>query len=144
MAKTRRNSVSRKMFLATYVPMAKEGKTALEIGKALGIEGPDDKVSLYVTVKACQIRTHFKDHAEMLATSQKLEGEAREAFIAGIKGKVPKLQSRKSGGNFDELIGFVDNLMASLDLLDATPPADTTETTEEIETPEAPKRRKRS
>ena len=50
----RRVSISAEDFLRVYVPMAKEGKTANDIGEALGRD------PMYVTVKASQLRATLR------------------------------------------------------------------------------------
>lgn len=134
----RRESVSVKRFLEVFAPAAKQGKSALEIGNMLGIQGTDKQVSTYINVKSAQIRASFRSKAESAGRVQGLAGEDLDKFVAAIVERVPKLARHGTGRkptDLSELVNFVDGLLASID-----PPA--TVATED--TPVAKKSRKKA
>ena len=79
----RRESISAEDFLRVYVPMAKAGKTAGEIGQALGRDAS------YVTVKASQLRATLKAAGQdpaLIPTLQSRSSQARDlaSFIESL------------------------------------------------------------
>lgn len=79
----RRDNITAEDFLRVYVPMAKDGKSATEIGEALG----RDKT--YVTVRASQLRATFKDQGQDANLIPNLQGRKKQAadlaaFVQGL------------------------------------------------------------
>lgn len=99
--------IDRATFLEKFVPMAKAGKTADEIGAVLGIEGKQ------VSQKATVYRRTFNEFAVKHADKQKLEGEEREKYLASVKALVPKLTSRTRTAN--KLGDYLADLLEAAD-----------------------------
>ncbi len=87
--RAKRDAIGAVDFLKVYVPLAREGKSAKEIGAALGRD------ATFVLVKASQLRKSIRD------------GEGDEAVKAARLAKVPEL---KRGG------GKVMNALDALEL----------------------------
>lgn len=127
--------IDRNAFCKVYVPMARAKKSALEIGKALGVdkmEGKDTdaKVSQFVSQKASNYRKELKASAEAAAKKQELDAEATKALVEATTAKLPKLsvRNRTSG---EDLASFLDSLLEECD----APPAEEGEGEESTETP---------
>jgi len=110
--------IDRATFCRTYLTMAREGKSALEIGKSLGVdklEGKDTdaKVSQFVSQKASQYRKVLRNEAESVAKEQGLDADAAKALSDAAAAKLPKLQTRT---RVTESLGsFIDELLAEVD-----------------------------
>lgn len=91
---TKKNSISNEKFYEVYVPAAKEGRSALEIGNMLGIEGDEKKVAQFVTVKAAQLRKQLKDNILQRASEKGLSKEKTDEAVSQVATKIPKLKTR--------------------------------------------------
>jgi hypothetical protein len=111
--------ITREDFCKKYVPMAKAGKSALEIGKELGVDklegkDTDEKVSQFVSQRASNYRKELRMFAEKAAKSQNLDEQATQAFIESAVAKLPKLQTRtRTGEDFGK---FLDDLLTECDV----------------------------
>lgn len=96
--RVRRDAITAEKFLSVYVPMAQAGKSAAEIGAALGRDAQ------FVTVKASNLRKRLKEeHADVELL--KLRGVARNKGTA-------------------EIASFLKNLLATADETESeVPPA---------------------
>lgn len=92
MAREKRDSIDSVRFVQVFEPMAKQGKSALEIGKALGIEGDAEKVAQYVSVKASQLRAGLKKLAIAKAAEQNLNDEDTASLVEQLANKLPRLR----------------------------------------------------
>lgn len=110
----KRNSVEALDFVKVFAPMAREGKSALEIGQALGVEGDAAKVAQFVSVKASQLRARLIASAEKQAKEKGLSVEDSAALVKHVGEMLPKLKShgRKSGTN--EIVSVLEGLLASV------------------------------
>lgn len=81
-------------FHKVYAPMAKEGKTALEIGQALGFEGTDDEIRGKVTVKSGQLRAEFRRIAKAEAERKGLGEQATAKLVEQANEAWPVLTKR--------------------------------------------------
>ncbi len=106
--------INRRVFCETFIPMAKAGKSALEIGQALGIEGEDKKVSQAVSVRAANYRKELKTEAKRVADEQGLSKEKTEALMASCAAKMPKL-TKRSRDKLDSFADFLDGLLEDAD-----------------------------
>lgn len=97
-------------FLAVFVPMAREGKSALEIGKALGYKGEDKKISQKVSNQATQLRSQLKEAALESARKDGLEGDAITERVKEYTSKLPRL--RKPGRTGGDLVNMLDEILA--------------------------------
>lgn len=111
---SRRTSISARDFCSKFIPMAREGKSAVEIGRALGLEGEDIKVAQYVTTKASQLRKKFVE-AALSKLPANASAKRREATESEAKAKIPVLQGRgRKKEDMDELASFVEGLVNSV------------------------------
>jgi len=105
-------------FCKVFTSMANEGKTALEIGKALGIEKDDDKkVSQAVSQQATTCRKLLREGALAKAAKQGLSEDAAKALADKVEATLPRLKKGKNA-IAGELGSYIDDLMAACD----TPP----------------------
>ena len=88
----RRESVSSVNFVKTFAPMAQAGKSALEIGRALGLEGDANKVKQYVSVKASQLRKQLQEMGYQEAKKQGLDQDATQQLVESLVAKLPRLR----------------------------------------------------
>lgn len=142
----RRNTIGSVEFVRIYGPLAKQGKSALEIGQALGMAGDAKKVAIAVSVKASQLRKRLMESAQLKAKEQGLSDEDTAALVQAMGDKLPHIRGanrgRKAAG-VSEIVAALDEVLAALD----TPAEPETETPVE-DTPveaveDAPKSRKR-
>ena len=105
--------IDRETFLDTFAPMAREGKSAVEIGRALGIEGDDKSVSMKVSQKATVYRKEFAEFAEVEADKQGLKGAKREAYLESVAALVPKLKTRNRAST--AVSDYVAKMLAAAD-----------------------------
>ena len=111
-----REGISSVAFLETYAPMAAEGKSALEIGQALGREGEPEKVAQYVSIRASQLRTSLKEAAAVRAVELGLDEEATAALVAKVAAGVPKLKrSNGRGRKAEVIVNMLDSILAQAD-----------------------------
>jgi len=120
--------IDKATFCRTYIPMARNGKTALEIGKALGVdklEGKDTDaaISQFVCQKASNYRKELKVEATVAAKvevdnqkpklTKKQAAEFVAEFVAEAVAKLPKLTTRtRSIADFG---AFLDEILAECD-----------------------------
>lgn len=108
----RRDAVSAVDFVKVFAPMAKAGKSALEIGQALGFEGDEDKISAAVSVKASQLRKRLKEAALSAAKAQKLDEKATEALVVSMSAKLPRIHSKGRASEVSDLVSAIDAALA--------------------------------
>lgn len=113
--KTRRESISAVDFVKVFAPMAKAGKSAFEIGQALGMTGDKAKVATAVSVKASQLRKRLADAAVKTAAANKLDKKATAELVEKMKTKLPSIKSRGRQASTDELVTAIDEVLADLD-----------------------------
>jgi CRISPR/Cas system CSM-associated protein Csm2 small subunit len=101
-------------FVKVFAPMAKAGKSAFEIGQALGIEGNEEKVSQAVSVKASQLRKRLKEAAQSAAKSQGLDEKATEALVAEMAAKLPRIRSKGRASEVSDLVSAIDEALAAI------------------------------
>ena len=111
----KREAISAVDFVKVFAPMAKQGKSALEIGQALGMTGDKNKIAIAVSVKASQLRKRLKDAAVKTAATQGLDTKATKALVQTMEDKLPKIKSRGRKGEVTELVSAIDNVLATLD-----------------------------
>ena len=111
--------IDRVEFCTTFIPMARTGKSALEIGQALGFEGTNAQISTKVSQKSGGYRKELGEEALRIAANQGLDQEATDALVIASKAKMPKLTSgarthkvREPKNDFAELL---DNLFEQAD-----------------------------
>ena len=108
--------IDKATFCRKYVPMAKAGKSALEIGKALGVDtfkDTDTKVSQFVSQKASIYRKELKLAAEAVAKKEGLSDEDAATKVRETMAKLPKLQTRTRV--VVDFAAFLDGLIADCD-----------------------------
>lgn len=91
--------ITRETFCPTYLHMAKEGKSAVEIGNALGVdklEGKDTpaKVAQFVCQKASNYRKELREQARAKAQEAGLNKKDTEKMVTEAAALLPKLQTR--------------------------------------------------
>jgi hypothetical protein len=86
--------LKREDFCPVWQKGAKEGKTALEIARELGLEGEDEKVSQMVSHRAALYRRQLRDMAEQDIVEQELDEEAAEKLRAEVLEIMPTLTAR--------------------------------------------------
>jgi hypothetical protein len=126
--------IDRDTFCRTYVPMARAGKTALEIANELGVDKPtDEEKSQFVSQKASNYRKELRTDALAKAKEAKLDEEATKALVEATTAKLPRLSKRTR--TTDSFVDFLDELLAECD---ADPAEEGEESAEETatETPE--------
>jgi len=101
-------------FVKVFAPLAKAGKSAFEIGQALGLEGDEDKVSQAVSVKASQLRKRLKESAESAAKAQGMDKEATEALVAAMGAKLPRIRSKGRASEVSDLVSAIDEALAAI------------------------------
>ena len=89
----KRDTIPALDFVRVYGPLAKEGKTAYEIGKALGLEGDEKKVAQYVSVKTSQLRKALAETALAKAKENDLDETETENLVKTITDKLPRLRA---------------------------------------------------
>jgi len=111
----KRDSISAVEFVKTFTPLARQGKSALEIGKALGLKGSAEQVAQFVSIKASQLRKRLKSEAARLASERGLDAAATDALVAEMGNRLPRIKSaagRKS--NVGEIVSAIDSVLAEL------------------------------
>lgn len=111
----KRNAISAVEFVKVFAPLAKQGKSALEIGQALGMTGDEDKIAIAVSVKASQLRKRLADAAVKTAEEKGLDAEATKALVKTMSDKLPRIKSRGRKGEVTELVSAIDSVLAALD-----------------------------
>lgn len=122
--------LDRGQFIRTYVTMAREGKSALEIATALGVDKPTDaEKAQFVSQKASNYRKQLRTEAMAKASEAGLDEKATKELVDATVAKLPKLQTRTRVAS--NLSSFLDDLLAECDA-----PLDEGEEENETETPE--------
>jgi len=122
--------IDRATFCRAYVPMAKAGKSALEIANALEVDKPtDEEKSQFVSQKASNYRKELRAAAAKAAKAQGLDAEATKKLVDESAAKLPKLTTRTR--TTEDFGAFLDGLLAECD-------ADPAEEGGEEESTEAP------
>ena len=121
--------IDRATFCRAYVPMAKAGKSALEIANALGVDKPtDEEKSQFVSQKASNYRKELRAAALKAAEKDGLDKEATAKLVEAAAAKLPKLSVRtRTTENFG---AFLDELLAECDAEDTPEEGGEKETTE--------------
>ena len=106
--------ITRDTFLKSFMPMAKAGKSAVEIARTLGMEGEDKAVSMKVSQQAGKYRKEFKAFAVADANKKELEGEEREKYLDSVDALIPKLKTR-TREKAKALGGMIAQMLADAD-----------------------------
>jgi hypothetical protein len=122
----KREKVSFESFAKVFLPMVKAGKSALEIGKAVGFKGTDEKITLATSAKAAQLRGKLKMLALDTAAKQGLGEKETNALVSEMTSKIPRI---KGGGKVGELVSVIDGILAEID----APPAEVATNLEVVE-----------
>jgi len=117
--------LKREDFCPVWTRMAREGRTALEIAKALGLEGEDHKISQAVSQRATLYRKQLRDMAEAEIVEKKLGKKEAEQLRAEVLEIMPKLSARQRESAGSDLREYLRGLVAQADA-----------PTEETESPE--------
>lgn len=115
--------LKREQFCEVYVPMARSGASALEIGRRLGFEGTDKKISQKVSQRAGLYRRQLKEMVETEVADKALGEKAAAKMRAEVDEIMPKLRVR----NREAATNLRDYLRKLAEKADAT--------TEETDTP---------
>jgi len=111
----RRDAIDAVTFVKTFAPMAKQGKSALEIGQALGLTGDEDKIASAVSVKASQLRKRLKEAAVKTAAAKGLDEAATAELVKTMGDKLPCIKSRGRKTEISELVSAIDSVLDALD-----------------------------
>ena len=115
MAKRENVAVDSVTFVKAFAVMAKQGKSALDIGRFLGLKGSDEKVSLMVSAKASMLRKRLKESAVVSAKAKGLNEVDTDALIALMGNKLPRIKSKGRPSEVGELVDAIDSVLAELD-----------------------------
>jgi hypothetical protein len=118
----KRSALSAVEFVRVYGPMAKQGKSALEIGQALGFTGDAKKVAIAVSVKASQLRKRLINAAKSKAAAEGLSDEDANMLVATMANKLPKIRGGERGRKSDvtAIVSALDEVLAAIDKESAT------------------------
>jgi len=130
MTKRENVAVDSVTFVKTFAVMAKQGKSALDIGRSLGLKGSDEKVSLMVSAKASMLRKRLKESAVVSAKAKGLNEVDTDALIALMGNKLPRIKSKGRPSEVGELVDAIDSVLAELD---APQVEDSEEVTDDLE-----------
>ena len=130
MAKRENVAVDSVTFVKTFAVMAKQGKSALDIGRSLGLKGSDEKVSLMVSAKASMLRKRLKESAIVSAKTKGLNEVDTDALVALYGNKLPRIKTKGRPSEVGELINAIDSVLAELD---APQVEDAEEVTDDLE-----------
>lgn len=131
----RRDAIGAVDFVRVYGPLAKQGKSALEIGQALGMTGDAKKIAIAVSVKASQLRKRLVESAQAKAKADNLSDEDTAKLVETMGAKLPKIKGATRGRKADvsAIVAALDEVLSALD----APAEPNTETPAEP-TPETP------
>ena len=115
MAKRENVAVDSVTFVKKFAVMAKQGKSALDIGRSLGLKGSDEKVSLMVSAKASMLRKRLKESALVSAKAKGLNEADTDALVALMGNKLPRIKSKGRPSEVGELVDAIDSVLAELD-----------------------------
>jgi len=122
--------LDRGTFIRTYVKMAKEGKSALAIAEALGVNKPTDtEKAQFVSQKASNYRKQLRSEAVAMAEKQGLDETATKELVESTVAKLPKLKTRTREAS--NLSSFLDDLLGEIDA-----PSEEVDEEESTEAPE--------
>ena len=107
--------MSSETFCEKFIPMARDGKSALEIGQALGVEGEPTKIAQFVSVRSSQIRTRLRNAATEQAVRNKMNAKETAKLVESVTAKIPKLKGSGRTSQIGELSQFIDKLIDKLD-----------------------------
>jgi hypothetical protein len=113
--------ISAEKFCEVYIPAAREGKSAAEIGELVGFSGDDKQRAVKVSVRASQLRKQFVELAKVKAKENKLKKAETDELIEKAKAKIPRLKSPGRASKAAEVVAFVDDLWAKLEKAEKTP-----------------------
>ena len=116
MAKRKNRSVglSAVDFVRGYTPLARAGKSALEIGKSLGVPGTDKEVASYVSVKSSQLRKKLVEIAVAEATAKGLSAEETAVLVQAMRDKLPKIKGANRPGRQANVMSAVLDALNNL------------------------------
>jgi hypothetical protein len=120
MAKREVATVSFESFAKVFLPMVREGKSALEIGKAVGFKGTDEKITLATSAKAAQLRGKLKMLALDTAAKQGMDEKQTNALVSEMTSKIPRIKGGGRPSRVGELVSMIDGILAEID----APPED--------------------
>jgi hypothetical protein len=112
--------IDAKDFCAVYLPAAREGKSAAEIGELVGFSGDDKQRAVKVSVRASQLRKQFVELAKVKAKENKLKKAETDELVEKAKAKIPRLKSPGRASKIVEVEAFVDDLWAKLEKAEKT------------------------
>ena len=115
MAKRENVAVDSVTFVKAFAVMAKQGKSALDIGRFLGLKGSDEKVSLMVSAKASMLRKRLKEAAVFSARAKGLNEVDTDALVALMGNKLPRIKSKGRPSEVGDLVDAIDSVLAELD-----------------------------
>ena len=142
----RQATISSADFMRVFAREARAGKSALEIGQVLGLQGDTGKIATYVSVKASQLRKRLGEAALAKAKAEGLSPEATDALVKATTDKLPRLRMRGRPAGTTDLMSALDGILAELDAAVVEPEVSEPEVSEpEVSEPEVskPKRGKR-
>jgi len=106
--------LDRGTFIRTYVSMARDGKSALQIAEALGVDKPTDaEKAQFVSQKASNYRKQLRSEAVAMAEKQGLDETATKELVESTVAKLPKLKTRTREAS--NLSSFLTDLLGELD-----------------------------
>lgn len=111
----RREAIPAVDFVKVFAPMAKQGKSALEIGQALGMTGDKEKIAIAVSVKASQLRKRLAEAAAKTAAEKGLDEKATAELVKTMSDKLPRIRSRGRKAEVSELVDAIDAVLEGLD-----------------------------
>ena len=111
----RREAIDAVTFVKVFAPMAKQGKSALEIGQALGMTGEPDKIAIAVSVKASQLRKRLTEAAAKAAIDKGLDEKSTAELVKSMSDKLPRIKSRGRKSSTEDLVSAIDSVLADLD-----------------------------
>lgn len=101
-------------FMSVYCRMAPK-HSAVEIGRALGLDGDDAKVSNYVSVRANQLRKSLKDAALARAQADGLDETATAELVDRVGSQIPKLPRKQRAKRAKAIVNLLDDVLARID-----------------------------
>jgi len=81
-------------FVETFATMVKQGKSALEVGQALGLQGDSKRIAQYVNIKASQIRKKLEQSATNRAKLLGLNPEDTAKLVSETVGRLPRIRAQ--------------------------------------------------
>jgi hypothetical protein len=81
-------------FVETFASMVRQGKSALEVGHALGLQGDNKRIAQYVSIKASQIRKKLEQSATSKAKLLGLNPEDTAKLVNETVSKLPRIRAQ--------------------------------------------------